>query len=112
MKPYSSSKVCRPVPNGQANRTFAASNAVARGYLLPIELRVRLVERSRSCAASLLNLSQGYNLVSYFTFDSDDDQAYFVKQDEAHQDLINFLEGKLDKGIMVFDFIDGEADKA
>ena len=50
--------------------------------------------------------------MSYFTFDSDDDRAYFVKQDESHQDLINFLEGKLDKGIMVFDFIDGEADKA
>jgi hypothetical protein len=47
--------------------------------------------------------------VSYITFDSDDDRAYFVKQDEAHQELIKFLDGKLDKGIMVFDFIDGQA---
>jgi hypothetical protein len=50
--------------------------------------------------------------VSYFTFDSDDDRAYFVKQDKAHQELIRFLEGKLDKGIMVFDFIDGEGNEA
>jgi hypothetical protein len=57
-----------------------------------------------------LSLLQGYNLVSYFTFDSDDDRAYFVKQDEAHRELIKFLEGKLDKGIMVFDFIDGQAE--
>jgi ribosomal protein S6 len=53
---------------------------------------------------------QGYNLVSYFTFASDDDRAFFVKEDEAHQRLIKFLDGKLDKGIMVLDFIDGEAE--
>jgi hypothetical protein len=42
------------------------------------------------------------------TFDSDDDRAYFVKEDEAHQELIKLLEGKLEKGIMVFDFTDGQ----
>jgi hypothetical protein len=65
---------------------------------------------SGGCHIISLSPLQGYNLVSYFTFASDDDRAFFVKEDEAHQRLIKFLDGKLDKGIMVFDFIDGEAE--
>jgi hypothetical protein len=109
MKPYSSSRAYRPAPNAQANHTFAASDAAALAYQGPIEPKVRFVEQSCRIAKSSLSLLQGYNLVSYIEFDSDDDRAYFVKQDEAHQELIKFLDGKLDKGIMVFDFIDGQA---
>jgi hypothetical protein len=108
MKPYHSLKVCRPAPSGKANLTFAASNAAVLAYQLQVEPKVRRGEQSCRVAKSSLNLLQGYNLVSCMTFDSDDDRAYFVKEDEAHQELIKFLEGKLEKGIMVFDFIDGQ----
>jgi hypothetical protein len=63
------------------------------------------------CHALLLSFLQGYNLVSYFTFECDDDRAYFVKEDDAHQQLIKFLDGKLEKDIMVLDFIDVEAEE-
>jgi hypothetical protein len=109
MEPYFSSKAYRPAPNAQANHTFAVSDAAAPAYQRLIEPKVRLVKQSCRIAKSSLSLLQGYNLVSYITFNSDDDRAYFVKQDEAHQELIKFLDGKLKKGIMVFDFIDGQA---
>ncbi|KAH8884982.1 hypothetical protein GQ53DRAFT_751613 [Thozetella sp. PMI_491] len=49
--------------------------------------------------------SRGFNLASVTTFASEEDRLYFVKDDEAHQELIAFVSGKLAKDILVLDFI-------
>jgi hypothetical protein len=39
-------------------------------------------------------------------FHSDDDRQCFIKEDQAHKELIHFVGGKLESGVMVLDFMD------
>jgi hypothetical protein len=46
------------------------------------------------------------------TFASDEDRIFFVKLDESHQGLKEFLSGKLLGDILVLDFVAGSATSA
>lgn len=51
----------------------------------------------------------GFNVVSVTTFRSNEDREFFVAQDPVHKELVAFVTPKLKKGIMVLDFVSGDA---
>jgi len=43
------------------------------------------------------------------TFATDADRLRFVKEDPAHKELLALVGGKMEKGVIVLDFVDGDA---
>ena len=46
------------------------------------------------------------------SFRRDEDRAFFVKEDPAHKELLAVVNGKMEKGVMVVDFVNGDASTA
>lgn len=43
-------------------------------------------------------------------FRTQEDKIYFEKQDPAHIDIIQYMESRLSKEVMIFQFIDGRGE--
>lgn len=67
------------------------------------------VSRKKFVTILLYSSFSGYNFVTVSVFDSEEDRAYYVKQDPSHLELVEFLTDKLVKGPAVLDFVDGLA---